>query len=300
MAWAKKVGNSAGGNYGDIVGSDASDVAYEMILRFSLGTPAFVLNSFTTNDRAIGTAINNNVWYHLAGVYNGSTIMVYVNGALNASVVPTGSYGAFRGIDIGGFSAAAATALNGSIDEVMIFNTSLTSEQISSIYALGRNAGSYSNESLISHWRADDSTANDDKGLNNGTLTGDATVINEGSLGRFDFLRDGVYAKLKAGDYLYGSPYYFGNATEDIKKISGNKKTGINANWGEVEKESFPFGWLVYDELGKPELSVIGGIQWLLRLGQQHNEQIIELQKRLETAEAKLNKICAKQPELCK
>jgi len=68
---------------------------------------------------------------------------------------------------------------NGSIDEVMIFNDSLTEGEVSDLYDLGRNAGSYTDTNLVSHWRADDGTADDDKGTNDGTLENGAQAVLE-------------------------------------------------------------------------------------------------------------------------
>ncbi len=59
--------------------------------------PAFVLNSFATNDRAINpTAWDSgylNKWWFLAGTYDGTNLKLFIQGNEAASVVPTGSYG---------------------------------------------------------------------------------------------------------------------------------------------------------------------------------------------------------------
>ncbi len=76
-----------------------------------------------------------NTWYHVVFTYNGSTAVFYKNGT---SVT---SFGSMNGNIVGssnnlfiGCKTTNSYFFNGSIDEVMIFNTSLTSAQISAIY----------------------------------------------------------------------------------------------------------------------------------------------------------------------
>ncbi|MGV8168987.1 MAG: right-handed parallel beta-helix repeat-containing protein [Candidatus Nanoarchaeia archaeon] len=76
------------------------------------------------------------VWVHLAGVFNGTHLITYRNGTLinsvqNSSNVPSVS----TQLRIGTFTDYHY--LNGSIDEVMIFNRSLSSAQIQELYNAG-------------------------------------------------------------------------------------------------------------------------------------------------------------------
>lgn len=88
MAWVKA----------DTTASDRVAICQstEVILRQLTGRGAsFVLNSFTTNDRAesgSNTVPAAGTWYHFAGIYNGTTIRVYVNGSQVATATPTGTY----------------------------------------------------------------------------------------------------------------------------------------------------------------------------------------------------------------
>ena len=74
-------------------------------------------------------AFSNNVWYHLCIVGNGTTATVYIDGqpqgTLNDKSPTINTIGAFSN---------AASAFYGSIDEVAIWNTELTSTQVSEIY----------------------------------------------------------------------------------------------------------------------------------------------------------------------
>jgi fibronectin type 3 domain-containing protein len=69
-------------------------------------------------------------WTHLAGTYNGSTLALYVNGALAASRPATGSIIANTGpLRIGG-NAIWGEYFNGLIDEVRVYSRALSSSEI--------------------------------------------------------------------------------------------------------------------------------------------------------------------------
>lgn len=75
-------------------------------------------------------------WVHLAGVFNGTSQMLYVNGIKQNEVVtisPVGQLGTPTfNLDIGGTSGF----FNGTIDEVMIFDKALKEQQVEGIYNL--------------------------------------------------------------------------------------------------------------------------------------------------------------------
>src|SRR3990167_6677030 len=95
--------------------------------------------SFQDNDTTNGYTITQpNMWLHVCGVLNGTYIFIYRDGVQrnNALYSPeispqwTNSSIRLGGLRNGGI-------FNGSIDEVMIFNTALTTAQIQSIYFQG-------------------------------------------------------------------------------------------------------------------------------------------------------------------
>src|SRR3989344_7816657 len=81
--------------------------------------------------------LSNNTWHHIAYTFNGSTLVVYINGSQVASTVRASENGDL-GIttqDLGiGSNSGGGSSFNGSIDEVMIFNATLNSTQIADIY----------------------------------------------------------------------------------------------------------------------------------------------------------------------
>ncbi|MBI4174141.1 MAG: hypothetical protein HY517_00725, partial [Candidatus Aenigmarchaeota archaeon] len=82
------------------------------------------------------TLVNDNKWHLLAGTYNGTHQRLYVDGALEDTDARYGLIGqSDELLCIGVFCTATGTggsayAYNGSIDEVMIFNRSLTASEI--------------------------------------------------------------------------------------------------------------------------------------------------------------------------
>jgi len=128
---------------------------------------------------------------------------------------------------------ASAGNFNGSLDEIMIFNTALSPSEIRTINSSGRNQGSYAGASagsLISHWRADDETANDDKGINNGTLYGTGEVVLEANTAYLKLLidfrlrADNENASIGADDDYQ---YYF-NGSDLINWITSTAKVYWN------------------------------------------------------------------------
>jgi regulation of enolase protein 1 (concanavalin A-like superfamily) len=76
----------------------------------------------------------NGVWHHLAGTYDGSQLRLYVDGELRASTasagtIPTSVYN----VNIARESVGNRFLYNGVIDDVRIYNKSLTEEQIKDI-----------------------------------------------------------------------------------------------------------------------------------------------------------------------
>jgi hypothetical protein len=78
--------------------------------------------------------INLNTWYHVVGVYDGSTVKIYVDGILKGSTSATGSITAVTtSLRIG--YTYDGSRFNGLIDEVRIYNRALSEEEIKQHFA---------------------------------------------------------------------------------------------------------------------------------------------------------------------
>jgi hypothetical protein len=106
---------------------------------------------FISNDSCAGLidissgSVSINTWYHIIGVKNDTNISIYLNGVLKSIGVnpPTGTIASGYPLLIG-YANSGSSSFNGSIDDVMIFNRSLTSSEILSIY----NATALSHSSI--------------------------------------------------------------------------------------------------------------------------------------------------------
>ena len=113
--------------------------ANENILVFSLGKspetgePLSVISSKTFTDDDLET------WFHVAGTYDNSTISLYINGVLDNSTSVSGSFISNETLRIGAENPNGRAALyyfNGTIDEVKIWNVSLTAGEVAAEYEL--------------------------------------------------------------------------------------------------------------------------------------------------------------------
>jgi hypothetical protein len=82
--------------------------------------------------------VTDQAWHHVVGTYNGSIVQVYVDGG-NEDLTPaslTGNVETVAGTDltIGGDGSSGFVAWNGTIDEVIIFNRSLSQTEILALY----------------------------------------------------------------------------------------------------------------------------------------------------------------------
>lgn len=85
-------------------------------------------------------------WHYITGIYDGVNTYVYADGILRASgACGAGNINATTTSAIIG-SAGSGSTLNGSIDEVMIWNRSLTASEISDLYSRGRANWQYTSE----------------------------------------------------------------------------------------------------------------------------------------------------------
>lgn len=144
-----------------------------------------------TEVEADGPTAVLNTWTHLVETYDGTTLKLYVNGALVSSLVTT-TYSpnvSPTQFDIGAeyFNGAQTSFFLGSIDEVSVYNSALTAAKIRSHYNAER---CYRDEVLVdsptAYWRlgetAADSVARDLKNTYPGTYTGSPTQAAAGAL----------------------------------------------------------------------------------------------------------------------
>ena len=126
---------------------------------------------------------NEGQWYFISGVYNGSTVKIYVDGVLEGTKNRSGDIADFESDVILYMGMWANSGNNnrkfdGDIDEVSIWNKELSSSEINSLMSNPESvlSSNYDTTGLLGYWNFDDGTANDlTPNGNNGTNGGGVT-----------------------------------------------------------------------------------------------------------------------------
>ena len=124
-------------------------------------------------------------WYHVAGVYSGDSIMVYINGVLRGlTIVAGGMVPSTGNMNIGESPGWTGRSFNGQIDEVRFWNYGRSQTEITSTICASLTG---TEPGLVGYWKLDANNGtttaiNSVAGGNNGTLinTTPATVWTSG------------------------------------------------------------------------------------------------------------------------
>lgn len=113
-----------------IVGKWASPDSYSVVLNNGSFTFQVLFSNGTR--KSVSAPAASNAWTHVAGVYDGAKLLLYLNGTLAASTNATGTLAtSTRPIAIGNWPAGSAFL--GVIDEVGLYNVALTAPQVAQI-----------------------------------------------------------------------------------------------------------------------------------------------------------------------
>ena len=104
--------------------------------------------SLSAGDLSGSRSINDGQWHHVAGVYDGTNMFLYLDGTLDGSMpatglIPQNSYPLSIGANAQGIEGSPMYFFNGLIDEVSIYNRALTASEIQAIYAAGSEGKCY-------------------------------------------------------------------------------------------------------------------------------------------------------------
>lgn len=165
-AWVKWANKSNAGNWAGIVNlnrnTGTGDIG-QFWLEHNYNNTSFEFGVQTLDGRQVvngGINPTAGTWYHVAGVYDGAAIKLYVNGILQATTPQTGPINNWQGNFELWFGRWATNdnnyrRFNGNIDEVTIWNTALTQQQIRTMMCCklnGNEAG------LAGYWRMDEAS----------------------------------------------------------------------------------------------------------------------------------------------
>ena len=150
-------------------------------IAFQLSSNTFLIRIDNAAYRLSVSYTNTSAWNHIGFVYDGgnsANTKMYINGALQSATTggvhpSTLDLSGLKTIIGAGYSSSFP--FDGIIDEVSVFNSSLSPSDITAIYNSGVPTSLSSYSSLVSWWRCGDGdtapTLTDNKGSNNGTMT---------------------------------------------------------------------------------------------------------------------------------
>ncbi len=126
--------NEKGESYeADVYWTDPSYDKVPFALNTKNGGEFLIINNSVIYNASAGGDINDGNWHHISATYNGSDMRLYVDGVLKATNtsysgdLPTNSGDLWIGAN---YSNSTQANFNGTIDEVLIFNRSLSAEEI--------------------------------------------------------------------------------------------------------------------------------------------------------------------------
>jgi hypothetical protein len=169
-AWVKAGTNASGSVISKVAAGGGSGsfalsltngaVAFKLFLR---GTPTQVVSTNALPDR---------LWHHLAGVYNGQSLKVYLNGAEVSSVTATGAVDVVSEPLLLGRNADGV-GLAGMIDEVRIYGRALSAGDVADLFNMDTDADGLSNAQEANQYGTNPAaTDTDGDGLSDGDETG--------------------------------------------------------------------------------------------------------------------------------
>ncbi|MEM9022946.1 MAG: LamG-like jellyroll fold domain-containing protein, partial [Bacteroidota bacterium] len=182
-----------------------------MGLSVTTGGLAFYIDN-GSNNSLTGSTPALNTWTHVAATYDGTTMTIYQNGVLDASMVVSGSGALISNTNplrIGGGHAVnyVPYEFTGRIDEVRVWNTLRSAGEITNDMCRSLEGDE---TGLIGYWRLDELT-------NSGTAA-DAISGNDGTLTNMDATTDWVTADHSC-DYT-NFDLYLASPQQDSLRVS--------------------------------------------------------------------------------
>jgi len=130
-------------------------------------------------------ALSTGAWYHVGFTRSGTTIRTYINGVSGAANTDAEFGGSLGGVGdvralIGAFRTGIAT-FSGLLDEVLIYNVTLTAAEISDLYGAGKGPPN-TKRGLISRYAFDDNGVSTGQAFADGSAVKDSYGSNDGTV----------------------------------------------------------------------------------------------------------------------
>ncbi|MFC1635968.1 LamG domain-containing protein [Planctomycetota bacterium] len=182
-------------------------------------------------------SVNDGKWHHAVGIYDGSTVSLYIDGVLDNSCEASGSIQMNDApVFIGANSEVSDREWSGLIDEVCIFACAMDANAVNELYSgadptmiaytarvVASAQDAASRDKLVAWWKLDND-ANDSAGVNHGNIHGDPAF----EAGKF-----GQAISLDGDDYVdcgNASELNFGTGDWTLSAWIKTTQTGTNEN----------------------------------------------------------------------
>lgn len=168
VAWVDKLGPGNADPRGMALGQYGTylDICYNSHPMFSMD------NAVNSQVLVLSQAAcaSTGTWHQYVGVYNGASINIYVDGSAGTSVPQTGSLGT-GAVYIGQFDGGSFN-INGMISNVQIYNTSLSSSEVSQLYLEGVGGVPIDPTHIVAWWPLNGNAQDYSGNANNGAAVG--------------------------------------------------------------------------------------------------------------------------------
>ena len=166
-AWIYPTANASASDWRTIISWGSASLGQGRFMQLANTTNNLVFGSYQSTVTS-STTLSLNTWYHVAATVNSGSTKLYINGSLDTTGSNTLNSFTYGKTHVGELYYSQTTAgrhFAGNIDELALFNSVLTGDEISQLYNLGNpfdlnsDAGDYSSSAnLKAWWRMGDGT----------------------------------------------------------------------------------------------------------------------------------------------
>jgi hypothetical protein len=112
--------------------------AWRLTRNSNTNTVNFACSGLSTNQVAGTVNVNDGAWHHVAGVYDGDSLDLYVDGTLDATVASSGSISTNNyNVEIGSNDQSSSRQFHGAIYDARVYGRALCPAEISELYGGG-------------------------------------------------------------------------------------------------------------------------------------------------------------------
>lgn len=135
----------------NIINKQDTNGGFKFYITDSAAIGFYITNGSWKGITTANNAILPNIWYHVAATYNGDSIKIFIDGEIvKEGNIPGSITNSSKSLYIGSSNLYPSNAFSGIIDEVRIWNTSRTQEQIQNFMDIELEC---KDTSLIGYWR---------------------------------------------------------------------------------------------------------------------------------------------------